>query len=82
MRECSRRPLKRAEKVGDSDGGGYALQAVDDEESQQAAGNRQRNQRIQQNPENKACMHRTSSRIHAKARLESTLPKDHEAHIA
>ena len=41
--------------------GGYALQAEDDQASQQAAGNRQRNQRTQQNPENKACMHRRGS---------------------
>ena len=48
---------------------------------QQAAGNRQRNQRTQQNPKTKhACI--VKAHEPTRNRLESSLPKNHEDHIA
>ena len=57
------------------------MQNGNEQTSQQAAGNRQRNQRIQQNPETEhACIEEAHEST--RMRLESTLPKDHEDHIA
>ena len=59
--------LKTQGKVGDTDGDGCALQNGNEAASQQAAGNRKRNQRIRQNPKDKARMHFGSSCIQEKA---------------
>ena len=54
------RKLRGISLIDPDDGGGHAFEAEDEEASQQAAGDR-RNQRFQQNPKDKACMHRGAS---------------------
>ena len=69
---------KHMEKVGGSDGSCCALQAGDEEASQQAAGIRQRKHRIQKSMH--ACI--VEGRESTRKRLEGTLPTDHEDRIA
>ena len=55
------------EKVGGTDGSCCASQADYEEAFQEGAGNRQRNQRIQQNPKDQVCLYCGSSRDHKEA---------------